>query len=88
MNENHQALTFALDKYPERVEAVPVDELLLDSARGGGSKMAYIKLGVPDEVVKSLRGLPEKRQNLLFLVSIPKEIQERSESPIILPGEV
>ena len=87
MSENLQSLAFALEKYPERVEAVPVDELLLDSARGNDKKQAYIKLVVPDEVVKSLRGLPDKRRDLLFLVSIPKEVQERSESRIILPGE-
>ncbi len=87
MSENLQSLAFALEKYPERVEVVPVEDLLLDSARGNDKRRAYIKLIVPDEVVKNLRGLPEKRQDQLFLVSIPKEVQERSESLIILPGE-
>ena len=88
MNEPMEALVYALEKYPERIEAVPVDQLVLDSARGNDKRPAYVKLAVPDRVVKALRGTADKRKDLLMLVSVPKEVLERSESRIILPGEV
>lgn len=88
MKDPRQALAFALDKYPERVQAAPVGELVIDSARSNDKRAAYVKLAVPDDVVKSLRGSADKSKDLLLLVSIPKEIRERSESRIVLPGEV
>ncbi len=88
MNDPLQSLAFALEKYPEKVQATPVDQLLMESARQNDKRPAYVKLAVPDDVVKALRGSSDKRKDLLFLVSVPKEVQERSESRIILPGEV
>ncbi|MCP4661113.1 MAG: hypothetical protein GY856_37400 [bacterium] len=83
-----KSLAFALEKYPGRVEIVPIEKLLLDSARGNEKRSAYVKLAVPDDVVKALRGSADRSQELLLLVRVPKEILERSESPIILPREV
>ncbi len=88
MNDPRQALAFALEKYPERIVTLPVDKLLMDSARGNDKRPAYVKLAVPDEMVKSLRGSADKSKDVFLLVSIPKEVRERSESSIILPGEV
>lgn len=88
MNDPSQSLAFALEKYPEKVQATPVEQLLMESARHNDKRPAYVKLAVPDDVVKALRGSADKRKDLLLLVSIPKEVQERSESRIILPGEV
>lgn len=88
MSNPVEALVFALGKYPERVEMVPLAELVIESARGKPDRPAYVKIAVPDELVKALRGDPEKSRSLFFVVSIPKEVQERSESRIILPGEV
>ena len=88
MKDPMQSLAYAMEKYPERIEAVPVEELVLDSARGNDKRPAYVKLAVPDEVVKALRGTADKRKNLVMLVSVPKEVVERSESRIVLPGEV
>ena len=88
MNDPRQALAFALEKYPERILALPVDQLLMDSARENDKRPAYVKLAVPDEMVKSLRGTADKSRDVILLVAIPKEVRERSESSIILPGEV
>jgi hypothetical protein len=82
-----KSLSYALEKYPQRVEAVPVEELVTDSARQNAKRPAYITLSVPDEVVKSLKGRREER-DLLLLVRVPKEILERADSLIVLPGEV
>jgi hypothetical protein len=82
-----KALAFALEKYPERVEMVPIEQIVTDSARQNPKRPAYVTLAVPDEVVKSLKGGRESR-DLLLLVRVPKEILERSESRIVLPGEV
>jgi hypothetical protein len=81
-----RALSFALEKYPQRVEVVPLEELVMESARENPRRPAYVKLALPDEAVKSLRG--GGGEDLLLLVRIPREVQERSISPIILPGEV
>ncbi len=87
MNDPRQSLAFALEKYPEKIQVVPLDKLLMESARRNDKRPAYVKLAVLDEVVKALRGSPHKRKDLVFLVSIPREVRERSESRIILPGE-
>jgi hypothetical protein len=79
-------LAFALDKYPERVEAAPVASLLMDSARQNAKRPAYVQLAVPDEVVKALRG-QRSDSDLLLLVRVPHEVLERAESRIVLPGE-
>lgn len=82
-----KTLAYALEKYPQRVEAVPVRQLLMDSARQNPKRPAYVKLAVPDEVVKSLRGRAEDADDLVLLVVVPKEVREREESLIVLPGE-
>lgn len=91
-NENlrtaREALLFALEKYPERLEIVPLENLVTESARKNDRRAAYVKLSLPDEAVKSLRGSADRRKDMLLLVSVPKEVLERSESSIILPGEV
>lgn len=80
-----QKLRFALERYPERVEAVPVRELVLESARQNPKRPAFVKLAVPDAVVKGLRGSDEG--DLVLLVRVPKEVLARQGSRIILPGE-
>jgi hypothetical protein len=86
-NDPRRALAFALEKYPERVQAIDVAELVIESARQNAKRPAYLKIAVPDEWVKALRG-PREGRNLQLLVEIPRDVEERSESSIILPGEV
>ena len=81
------ALGFAFEKYPEKVEIFSLAELVFESARQNDKRPAFVKLAVPDEVVKSLRGREDAR-DLLLLVRVPREVLERSTSRIILPGEV
>jgi len=80
-------LAFALEKYPERVEAVPIQELVTESARKNDKRPAFVKLSVPDDIVKQLRGRPEDT-DLVLLVRVPKEVLQRQGSLIVLPGEV
>lgn len=80
-------LAFALEKYPERVYAIDLKELVIESARENPKRPAYVKLAVPDEWVKAFRGT-KQGGNLLMLVEVPREVEARSESSIILPGEV
>jgi hypothetical protein len=83
-----KTLSYALDKYPEKVAMIPIQELLIESARKNDKRDAYVKLAVPDEVVKGLRGSRAETQDLVMLVIVPKEVEKRSESLILLPGEV
>ena len=87
MQDLVKKLQFALEKYPQQVELVPVADLLLDSARQNEKRPAYVKLAMADELVKSLRG-QRQQKDVLLLVRIPGEVLERSESRIVLPGEV
>ena len=87
MQDPWKALTYALEKYPERVEVVPLEQLVTDSARQNPKRPAYVTLAVPDEIVKGLKGTKDSR-DLVLLVRVPKEVLERSESLIVLPGEV
>jgi hypothetical protein len=88
MDNPRKALTFALDKYPESVELLEVHELVLESARQNARRPAYIKLAVPDDVVKSLKGPRQDDRDLLLVVRVPRDVLQRSESRIVLPGEV
>ena len=67
---------------------VPLQDVAMESARSNAKRPAYVKIAVPDELVKALRGSADKRRDLVLLVSIPREVLNRSESSIILPGEV
>ncbi len=87
MDRPDQELRFALEKYPEKLEVVPVEELLLDSARQNERRPAWLKIALPDTVVKSLRGRQEDREKV-YLVRIPREVSDRADSRIVLPGEV
>lgn len=87
MSDDLKSLSFAIEKYPQQVEALPVDRLVVDSARQNEKRPAYLKLAVPDEFVKTLRGAPDSR-DLVLLVRVPREIAEREDSRIVLPGEV
>jgi hypothetical protein len=82
-----QALRYALDKYPQRMEAVPLEQVVAETARANDHRPAWAKVVLPDEIVKGLRGKAPGR-DLVLLVRIPREVLERSESKIILPGEV
>jgi hypothetical protein len=87
MQSPRKSLEYALEKYPERIEMIPIRELVTDSARQNPKRPAYVTLQVPDEVVKGLRGRQEDT-DLVLLVVVPKQVLERSESLIVLPGEV
>ena len=87
MEDLVKKLQFALEKYPQQVELVPLADLLLDSARQNEKRPAYVKLAMADELVKSLRGQREQK-DVLALVRIPGEVLERADSRIVLPGEV
>ena len=88
MDDPRKALTFALEKYPHRVELMPMQDLVIESARQTPKRPAYVKLAVPDEVVKSLKGAQQAEHDLLLLVRVPREVLQRAESRIVLPGEV
>lgn len=88
MQNPRKALSFALEKYPERVEMIPIGEIATDSARKNAKRPAYVTLAVPDDLVKGLKGSQNDQRDLVLLVVVPKEILERSESRIVLPGEV
>lgn len=82
-----RSLVRALDSHPQQVEAVPVRQLLLDSAREKARRPAYLKLAVPDRVVQSVRGSADSG-DLVLLVRVPREVLDREESRIVLPGEL
>jgi len=88
MDDPRKALTWALEKYPERVELMAMQELVLESARQNPKRPAYVKLAVPDDMVKSLKGGPRDDHDLVLVVRVPREVLQRAESRIVLPGEV
>jgi hypothetical protein len=86
MEEHLKILRFALEKYPERVETLPLAELVIDSAREKPKRPAYVKLAVPDAVVQAVRN-PRPGDDAYLLVRIPAAVGDRVESRIVLPGE-
>jgi hypothetical protein len=85
VEDPRKTLAFALDKYAQQVEVVPLSELVMESARENPRRPAFVKIALPDEAVKALRG---GGGDTLLLVRIPQEVEARSGSSIILPGEV
>jgi hypothetical protein len=82
-----QALVYALENHPQKVEVVELRRLVMESARQNPKRPAYLKLAVPDEVVKGLRGSGAE-SDLLLMVRVPREVLERRDSRIILPGDL
>lgn len=87
MESPEKSLAYALEKYPDKVDVIEARRLTMESARQNPKRPAYLKLAVPDEMVKSVRGRQDDG-DLVLLVRVPREILERQESRIILPGEV
>jgi len=87
MSDELDSLAFALDKYRDRLQIAQVDQLVTDSARRNEKRPAWLKIAVPDDMVKNVRGSQNAR-DLVLLVQIPREVLERAESRIVLPGEV
>ena len=86
MDEPNKILRFALEKYPERVEALPLAQLVIDSAREKPKRPAYVKLAVPDVQVQAVRS-PKPGGDSYLLVRIPADVGDRVDSRIVLPGE-
>ena len=86
MDESQKILRFALEKYPERVEALPLAQLVIDSAREKPKRAAYLKLAVPDALVQAVRS-PQPGGDSYLLVRIPADVGDRVDSRIVLPGE-
>lgn len=72
-----------LQKNKEMIEIVELEKVLVDSTRGKENAPGLLKIAVPDEIVKNLRGIPEKR-DLILLIRIPNDIKKKMESPIII----
>ncbi len=73
-----------LKKYKDQVEIIELEKILLDSTRKKeGQEYGTLKIAVPDEVVKNIRGIPSKKDLILLLI-IPNEIRKKIESPIII----
>lgn len=87
MTDPRKSLEFALEKYPQRTQVAQIDQLVIESARQNAKRPAWIKVAVPDEIVKGLRG-GKSTTDLVLLVQIPREVLERADSRIVLPGEV
>ena len=81
-----ETLRFAVERYPEKVEVLPLDRLVMESARQNDRRPAWVKVALPDPLVKSLRGAGEA-DSVVLLVVVPREVAARQESRIVLPGE-
>ena len=87
MSDTLRSLAFALEKYPDQVEIAPIEQLVMDSARKNAKRPAWVKLAVPDDMVKNLRGSRDAK-DLLLVVQVPRDVLDRVDSRIVLPGEV
>jgi hypothetical protein len=87
MENPRETLRFALEKYPDKIDILPVEQILMESARQNEKRPAYLKVAVPDQIVKTLRGRGDDR-DLVLLVQVPSEVLGRADSPILLPGEI
>jgi hypothetical protein len=92
MSRPVDTLRFALERFPERVEVIPLGQLVTETARRNDRRPAWVKLALPDDLVKALRGAgpagaASAEGDVALLVVVPREVAERQDSRIILPGE-
>jgi hypothetical protein len=80
---NVEKLIEYLEKYKTMIEIVELEKVMIDSTRGKEGRSGTIKIAVPDEVIKNIRGSSEKR-DLILILRIPNEIKKKMESPIII----
>lgn len=62
---------------PEDMDAVPVSFILAEASRGSeqANEPGFLKIMVPDGVVKNIRG-DERLRDLLVLVRIPRDVHD------------
>jgi hypothetical protein len=87
MPNPEETLRFAVERYPEKLQVLPLDRLVMESARQNDRRPAWVKVALPDPLVRSLRGGAEADE-VVLLVVVPREVAARRESRIVLPGEV
>lgn len=74
-------------RFPENVEVIPVAANAQDMARATSLREAYVRVGVPDELVKNLRGDSDRR-DLVFLIRLPRLVVNAAQHQIEAPGLV
>lgn len=79
-------LVRAATEYSSECEVVDLSAYVVDTRRGKGSRPATIEVLVPDEVVKSLTGEPERRGKLLALW-VPATVLEDLTRLVVSPQE-
>ncbi len=80
-------LTYALENYPSSCKVEDARNHYADSKRGKDGVPGTVTLYVPDEILMALRGPVADERFKMLLVAVPREVEERSQSLIVLPGE-
>ncbi len=80
-------LNFALEKHSGAVAVCDVRDYCLDSVRGRDGGPGKLTAQMPDNIVQSLRGPADKAGFRLLYVAIPRRVEERASSRIVLLGE-
>lgn len=80
-------LAYALKHYAGQCRVHDARACYADSKRGKDGLEGTVTLHVPDEILLALRGPPADERFKLLLVVVPRDVEERSESLILLPGE-
>ena len=78
-------LVRAIELGVEGLQVYAVTPHVCELRRKNGKREASVTVSVPDETIVNLRGEVGRRDLLLF-IRIPREVVERLETPIILPG--
>ncbi len=80
-------LAYALRHYAGQCKVHDARNCYVDSKRGKDGAEGTVTLHVPDEILLALRGPPADERFKLLLVTVPREVEERSRSLIVLAGE-
>ena len=82
-------LDYALNKHLGRCTMFFLNDanLLMDVARSNDKRPAWMKLAVPDEFIKNMKGSPFL-MDAYAIIKIPREVVERFNSPIVDPADV
>lgn len=80
-------LRYALANPSPEASFYTMGECYMESARQNDKRPAYVKVMVPDDWIKNIRGTKEL-QDVYIVAHFPREVWERYKSPIVLDGEV
>lgn len=84
--EAQELLIAALRRFADKLTYQDLLQLVVHTRRKNDHHPAQFVVACPDYVVRNMTGKPEQRSTYL-IIEIPRDVVDRLESKLVLPGE-